>query len=172
VDQDAARWSYDELDDERRSLRHIESRADDGTYLVAAARGSGEDEARYGVVPVEPLPLPGADWHEMTAVQFAELWRLARCRLDGTAEIAIHEIRPPAGDGLPVVVRCVGGLVQVGSRFDRVRETGEQVALTVARVLVFDRDVAGITPPHTAILILADGGSARIRAGHHLDGRT
>jgi hypothetical protein len=57
----------------------------------------------------------------MTAAGFAELWRLARCHLDGAAELQIHEVRPRSGEGLPVVGRCVGGLVRVGSRLDRVR---------------------------------------------------
>jgi hypothetical protein len=143
---------------------------------VVAARESGgssavaEYEARYGVVPEEPPP-PGADAQELTADGFAGLWRQARCRLDGVAEVQIHELRPRTADGLAVVVRCVGGSVGVGSRLDRIRETGEQVALVVARILVFDRDVDQITPPHTAMLILSGADRARIRAGQHLDGR-
>jgi hypothetical protein len=163
ADPDAARWCYDEVDDERRSLRHVEMRADDGTYLVAATRGS---------VPDELLPRPGADAEEMTPEAFAEVWRLARGRLDGVAEVEIFQVQPRTEDGLPVVVRCVGGAVRVGSRLDRIRETGEPVTITVARIVVFDRDVEQITPLHSATLILSGAGPARIHAGQHLDGRT
>jgi hypothetical protein len=39
------------------------------------------------------------------------------------------------------------------------------------RALLYDCDVDRITPPDSALLILSGGGPARIRAGHHLDGR-
>lgn len=162
-DRDAARWSYDELDAAGRPIRHIEMRADNGTFLAAADREVGP-----GVVP----EAPGADPQEMTADTFEELWRLARCQLNGEAEVQIAEIRPATAEGLPVVVRCVGGRVRPGSSLHRVRETGQPVAITVTRILRYDRDVDELTPAHTATLILAITGPAAIRAGHHLHGRT
>jgi len=178
--------SYDELDAERRPLRHVEMRADDGTYLAAAARAemfaarqSGgvkavtDYETRYGVVPEAPLPPLGDDVREMAASSFEEVWRLARCQLDGRAEVWIDRVRPSASDGIAVVVRCVGGRVRVGSRLDRVRETGEQVSLTVVRILRWeDVEVDELRPAETAMLILSDTGSARLLADRHLDGRT
>lgn len=178
ADQDAARWSYDEVDSERRPLRHIEMRADDGTYLAAAAREPGGvqaasgPEARYGIVPEAPVPPLGEHVSEMTADDFEHLWRLARCALDGRAEVQIYEVRPRIQDGLAVVVRCVGGRVRVHSRFHRVRETGDPVSLTVARILVPYGETAVLTPLCTATLILSGAGSPRVRAGQHLDGRT
>jgi hypothetical protein len=176
ADRDAARWDYDEVDAERKSLRHIEMRADDGTYLAAAAREPDgfpalpDHEARYGVVPQAPVPPLGEHVSEMTADAFEELWRLARCALDGRAEVQIHEAQPRTPDGLAVVVRCVGGQVRVGSRFDRVRETGDPVDLTVARISMYGGEAGALTPPGTATLILS--GPGWMRAGQHLDGRT
>jgi hypothetical protein len=153
-------------------------RADDGTYLAAAAREAGgaqartEHQARYGVVPRAPVPPLDEHMSEMTAADFEHLWRLARCELDGRAEVQIHEVRPRTRDGLAVVVRCVGGRVQVGSRLDRVRETGDPVSLTVAQILRPFGETTVLTPPCTATLILSGSGSPRVRAGQHLDGRT
>ncbi|MGW4942378.1 hypothetical protein ACWEOZ_12425 [Actinoplanes sp. NPDC004185] len=158
ADRDAARWTYDELGADEKVLRHIEMRADDGTYLAAV------DHAEERGL--------GADPQEMAADVFEELWRLARCQLNGEAEVRIEEVCPAVEDGLPVVVRCVGGRVRAGSRFLRVRETGEPVTITVARIARYDRDVDELTPLHTGVLILSVTGAPRIRAGHHLDGRT
>lgn len=110
ADRDAARWSYDELDAAGRPIRHIEMRADNGTFLAAADREGG-----LGVAP-ETL---GGDPQEVTADTVEELWRLARCRLNGEAEVQIAEVHPATADGLPVVVRCVGGRVRPGSSLHR-----------------------------------------------------
>jgi hypothetical protein len=158
ADRDAARWTYDEVGADREVLRHIEMRADDGTYLAAV------DHAEERSVGAKP--------QEMAADAFEELWRLARCQLNGEAEVRIEQVYPAVEDGLPVVVRCVGGRVRPGSRFLRVRETGEPVTITVARILRHDRDVDELTPLHTGVLILSKTGAARVRAGHHLEGRT
>jgi len=158
ADRDAARWTYDELGADGKVRRHIEMRADDGTYLAALDH-------------VEERSV-GADPQEMAAEGFEELWRLARCQLNGEAEVWIEQVCPAVADGLPVVVRCVGGRVRPGSRLLRVRETGEPVTITVARIQRYDRDVDELTPPHTGVLILSATGTPWIRAGHHLDGRT
>jgi hypothetical protein len=96
-------WCYDELDDERRSTRHIEVRAQDQTFLAAAslrdvleARDSGEPwavnayEHRYGIVPEAPFPMATADGESsmepIPAEKFERLWlqgRLARESLHG-----------------------------------------------------------------------------------------
>jgi hypothetical protein len=144
-------------------LRHIEMRADDGTFLAAV-----EHEDGHGVGPATL----GADPQEMTADAFEEMWRLARCQLNGEAEVWVEEVYPRTTDGLPVVVRCVGGRIRTGSRFSRVRETGEQVGFTVVRILRFDREVKELTPAHTAVLVLSGTESGWVRAGHHLDGHT
>jgi hypothetical protein len=178
ADPDAARWSYDEVDAERRPMRHIAMRADDGTYLAAAVREPGgvqaapEHEARYGVVPQAPVPPLGEHVSEMAGEDFEHLWRLARCELDGRAEVQIYKVQPRTQSGLAVVVRCVGGRVRMGSRFDQVRETGDPVSLTVARILVPFGETTVLTPPGTATLILSGPGCPRVRAGQHLDGRT
>ena len=158
ADRDAARWTYDELGADGKVLRHIEMRADDGTYLAAV------DHAEERSIGTNP--------QEMAADVFEELWRLARCQLNGEAEVWIEQVCPAVADGLPVVVRCVGGRVRPGSRFLRVRETGEPVTITVARIQRYDRDVDELTTLHTGVLILSTTGAPRIRAGHHLDGRT
>jgi hypothetical protein len=158
ADRDAARWTYDELGTDGKVLRHVEMRADDGTYL-AAVECAGERAV-------------GTNPQEMTADVFEELWRLARCELNGEAQVWIEQVCPAVEDGLPVVVRCVGGRIRPGSRFLRVRETGEPVTITVTRIQRYDRDVAELTPLHTGVLILSTTGAPRIRAGLHLDGRT
>ncbi|WP_433725568.1 hypothetical protein ACQP2Y_06770 [Actinoplanes sp. CA-051413] len=117
ADRDAARWTYDEVGADREVLRRIEMRADDGTYLAAV------DHAEERSV--------GANPQEMAADAFEELWRLARCQLNG-----------------------------------------EPVTITGARILRYDRYVDELTPLHTGVLILSTTGAPRIRAGHHLEGRT
>lgn len=153
ADGDAARWSYVELTGDGTPLRHIEMRADDGTYLSAVTGGG-------------PPPPPGGE--ELTAEAFEELWRLARCRLDGLAQIQIHEVRPQSPDGLPVVVRCIGGQVRVGRRLDRSSDPAEQVDFTVIQILRAGREVTELTPSHTALLTLS--GTGRLRAGQVLTG--
>jgi hypothetical protein len=65
-------WNYDELDPDRRSLRHVEQRGIDGDFVTAAglaellsARDSSglaavqDYERRYGVVPEASFPPVG-----------------------------------------------------------------------------------------------------------------
>jgi hypothetical protein len=152
-DADAARRSYTELAADGTPLRHIEMRADDGTYLSAAAGG--------------PPPPPGSE--EITAEQFEELWRLARCQLDGVVQIQIHEVRPQAPHGLPVVVRCLGGRVRPGSRFDQSRNPADQIEFTVTRIERPGGEVTELTPPHSALLILT--GTGRLQPNQTLTGK-
>lgn len=149
-------YTYTELDPHGRPVRHIELDARTGTYLAAGAGGHP----------------PPADASEMDPDDFDELWRRARCYLDGRAEVQIHRVEPATPEGLPVVVRCVGGRVRVGTRLTSVRETFETVTITVARIICYGRDVPEITPLHTATLILAGVGHARVHADLHLDGFT
>jgi hypothetical protein len=151
ADADAARRSYTELADDGTPLRHIESRADDGTWLAAVT----------GTAPALP---PGGE--EMHAEVFEELWRRARCHLDGLAQIRIHEVRPQTPDGVPVVARCIGGRVRVGSRLDRSSDPDERVDFTVTRI----EGAAELRPLRGALLTLS--GSGRLRADLILDGHT
>ena len=160
-----ARWTgrdqlrrYAELDDDGALLRYIELRATDGTYLAATARES----------TLPPVAVPRAD--DMPADEFAELWRLARAQLDGVVELEVHEVRPREPDGLPVVVRCVSGRLQVGSAL--LGDTGEPGDLVVTRIRRYDRDLRHLDPAGTALLTLSGPPGARVRSGTHLRGRT
>ena len=145
------RRSYHELAGDGTPLRHIEMRAADGTYLAAVSAGA-------------PAAPPGAE--PMTAADFEEIWRLARCQLDGVVQIQIHEVRRQAPDGVPVVIRCLGGQLRRGSSFT----DGDGTDLTVVRMLLFDREVPVVTPLHSALITLS--GTGRVRAGQVLQGRS
>jgi hypothetical protein len=88
-------WCYDELDDERWSVRHIEVRARDRAFVAAAslaevlqARDSPDGwavnayERRYGVVPELAFPVVAADdeppIEAVTAEEFERLWEHGR----------------------------------------------------------------------------------------------
>ena len=88
-------WSYEELDGERWSTRHVEVRGRDGTVVAAAslaeviaAREAGGFSAvvlyerQYGTVPEAPFPeAPAADEPAMepvSAVEFEALWLRGR----------------------------------------------------------------------------------------------
>lgn len=88
-------WGYDELDDERWSMRHIEIHAQDETFLAASslaevleARDSGGADAvgayqlRYGIVPEAPFPVVTAEGEPsiepIPAEKFERLWQQGR----------------------------------------------------------------------------------------------
>ena len=88
-------WCYDELDDERWSMRHIEVRAQDRTFVAAAsltealeASDAGDPSAirayerRYGIVPEASFPTATADdqppIEPIAAETFERLWQRGR----------------------------------------------------------------------------------------------
>jgi hypothetical protein len=90
-------WCYDELDDERWSVRHIERRERDGVFFAAAslaevthARGTGGFDAvaayerAYGVSPEQPFdyfsPKDAVEhrFGPITEHEFELIWRKAR----------------------------------------------------------------------------------------------
>jgi hypothetical protein len=86
-------WNYDELDDERWSLRHIEVRGRDGLIIAAAsladvlaARDSGgiaavqKYESRYGMSPEAPFPEQPDEYpiEPIAQAVFDDLWRCGR----------------------------------------------------------------------------------------------
>jgi hypothetical protein len=90
-------WCYDELDDDRWSLRHVEVRRSDGVIVAAAslaevlaARDSGgvdavrDYEARYGVAPGAACPIQSDEFpiEAVGSAAFEDLWRRGRHRLD------------------------------------------------------------------------------------------
>jgi hypothetical protein len=90
-------WCYDELGDDRWSLRHVEVRGSDGVIVTAAslaevlaARDSGDVaavrsyEARYGVAPEAVFPMQSDEYpiEAVDSAAFEDLWRRGRHRLD------------------------------------------------------------------------------------------
>jgi hypothetical protein len=85
-------WAYDELDDQRYPLRHIEVRGDGSVTAAAAladvleARDSGgvqevrRYESLYGVAPEGPIPTASTEYpiSPLTAQAFDDLWRRSR----------------------------------------------------------------------------------------------
>ena len=85
-------WAYDELDDQRYPLRHIEVRGDGSVMAAAAlaevleARDAGgvqavrRYESLYGVVPEGSIPTASTEFptSPFTAQAFDDLWRRSR----------------------------------------------------------------------------------------------
>jgi hypothetical protein len=87
-------WCYDELDEERRSIRHVEVRTKNQAFAAAAAlaevleaRDSGDPSAvtayehKYGVVPEAAFPIAADDElpiEPITAEKFEQLWQQGR----------------------------------------------------------------------------------------------
>ena len=89
-------WLYEELDDRRWAMRHIEVRGADGVVVVATslaevlvARDSGgiravqAYEARFGVMPDAPFPASPLEYRSepVGTATFEGLWRIGRERL-------------------------------------------------------------------------------------------
>jgi hypothetical protein len=90
-------WCYEELDDRRWCVRHIEVRAGDGTIMTAAALAevlAARDvggveavrayEAIYGVAPESALPIQSEEYpiEAVDQAVFDDLWRISRSHLD------------------------------------------------------------------------------------------
>jgi hypothetical protein len=90
-------WCYDELDEQRRPIRHVEQRENDGVFFAAAslaevmhARDTGGFEAvtayerAYGVSPERPFEAFTPDdavehrFGPVTPHEFERIWQKAR----------------------------------------------------------------------------------------------